>query len=154
MDQHDFLLKRMSLVGGNETYYTGLENNVDYDLDALGEESQYPYFFEWNGAQSLSFPTFIFDKDHVPLGDSMNLCLGISWTTIKKRNQYDKYLDVRGLDRCKQSLSGRFQWEKEYPVHGLNFNIWKQQAIKGDSVCSNGIYDEKNGVCYKYKRMT
>ncbi len=86
MDQHDFLLKRMSLVGGNETYYTGLEDNVDYDLDALGEESQYPYFFEWNGAQSLSFPTFIFDKYHVPLGDSMNLCLGISWTTIKKRN--------------------------------------------------------------------
>ena len=86
MDQHDFLLKRMSLVGGNDTYYTGLEDNVEYDLDALGEENQYPYFFEWNGAQSLSFPSFNFDKDHIPLGDSMNLCLGISWTTIKKRN--------------------------------------------------------------------
>lgn len=29
----------MSLVGGNDTFYTGLEDNVDYDLDALGEES-------------------------------------------------------------------------------------------------------------------
>jgi hypothetical protein len=39
MDQHDFLLKRMSLVGGNETFYTGLEDNVEYDLEALAEES-------------------------------------------------------------------------------------------------------------------
>jgi len=29
----------MSLVGGNETFYTGLEDNVEYDLEALGEES-------------------------------------------------------------------------------------------------------------------
>jgi len=27
----------MSMVGGNETYYTGLEDNVDYDMEALGD---------------------------------------------------------------------------------------------------------------------
>jgi len=29
----------MSLVGGNDTYYTGIEDNVEYDLDALGDEN-------------------------------------------------------------------------------------------------------------------
>ena len=37
MDQHDFLLKRMAMVGGNDTYYTGLEDYVDYDMEALGD---------------------------------------------------------------------------------------------------------------------
>ena len=31
LDQHDYLLKRMKMVGGNETQYTGLESSVDYD---------------------------------------------------------------------------------------------------------------------------
>ena len=44
----------------------------------------------------MSFPAFVFDKDHVPLGDSVDFCLGLSWTTLKKRNQYDKYLELRG----------------------------------------------------------
>ena len=87
MDQHDFLLKRMSMVGGNETKYTGMEADVEYDTDSVGDKNDgsYPNFWEWNGAAQLSFPTFIFDKDHVPLGDSVDFCLGLQWTTIKKR---------------------------------------------------------------------
>lgn len=96
MDQHDFLLKRMQTVGGNETQYTGMESSVEYDLDAMGDQSTYPKFFEWNGARSLAFPKFSFDKAHMPLGNSVDFCLGLSWTTWQKRNQYDKYLDVRG----------------------------------------------------------
>jgi len=34
----------------------------------------------------MNFPAFVFDKDHVPLGDSVDFCLGLSWTTLKKRN--------------------------------------------------------------------
>lgn len=52
----------------------------------------------------MNFPTFSFDTDHVPVGDSVNMCLGLSWTVIKKRNQYDKYLDIRGFDPCIQAM--------------------------------------------------
>jgi len=37
MDQHNFLLKRMQLVGGAESGYTGLERDVEYDTTALGD---------------------------------------------------------------------------------------------------------------------
>ena len=32
MDQHNFLLKRMQLVGGPESEYNGMESTVDYDM--------------------------------------------------------------------------------------------------------------------------
>jgi hypothetical protein len=54
MDQHNFLLKRMTLVGG-EGGYTGMEGNIEYDMEALGEGS--PKFYEWNGASHMAFPT-------------------------------------------------------------------------------------------------
>lgn len=61
MDQHNFLLKRMALVGGPESGYTGLERDVEYDTSALGDMGNYPKFYEWNGAQHMAFPTLTFD---------------------------------------------------------------------------------------------
>ena len=84
MDQHNFLLKRMTLVGGTESGYTGLESGIEYDMEALGEGS--PKFYEWNGAQNMAFPTMNIDSDHVPLGDSVGMCMGLSWIQMKKRN--------------------------------------------------------------------
>lgn len=84
MDQHNFLLKRMTLVGGGESGYTGMESNIEYDMEALGEGS--PKFYEWNGAQNMAFPTMNIDSDHVPLGDSVGMCMGLSWIQMKKRN--------------------------------------------------------------------
>ena len=56
----------MSMVGGNETKYTGQEENVDYDEAAIGGSKDsgetYPYFWEWNGASQLNFPVMNFDK--------------------------------------------------------------------------------------------
>ena len=103
MDNHNYILQRMSMVGNKETEYDGLESDVEYDENAIGDYSDYPPFFEWNGAQHMTFPNFNFDADHVPLGDSVKMCLGLSWTTLKKRNQYDKYLDVRGFDMCSEA---------------------------------------------------
>ena len=107
MDQHNFLLKRMSLVGGEDTGYSGLEDSVEYDMAGIGDASAVPRFFEWNGASHTNFPIFKYDDDHVPLGDSVDFCLGISWTTLKKKSQYDKYLDVRGFPACKEYTTGR-----------------------------------------------
>lgn len=59
--------------------------------------------------------------------------MGLSWNTLKKSKQWDKYLDVRGFDECNGLSSGRVSWESYYPSRGLNFyfgiNI-KQSEIK------------------------
>lgn len=79
MDNAGFLLQRMAKVGGPESGYNGLESDVTYDWDAIGDQSKYPTFFEWNGARKMAFPKFTFDEDHVPVGDSAKMCLGLSW---------------------------------------------------------------------------
>lgn len=150
MDQHNFLLKRMNLVGG-DSGYTGLESNVQYDDKALGDQGK---FYEWNGAKHMEFPIFQADQDHVPLGDSVGMCMGLSWIPIGKRNQFDKYLNIRNMPACEEAKNGRSQWEADYPTHGIDFNIWKQDVKKGDSSCSNGVYVSANDMCYRYKVMT
>lgn len=47
MDQADLLLRKMTLVGGGDSGYTGLESGIEYDMEAIGEPSK---FYEWNGA--------------------------------------------------------------------------------------------------------
>lgn len=36
MDNHNYLLQRMAEVGGPKSEYTGLEEHVSYDMEALG----------------------------------------------------------------------------------------------------------------------
>ena len=55
MDQHTNLLRKMTLVGGSESGYNGLESSVDYDTEAIGDGNG--KFYEWNGAASMAFPT-------------------------------------------------------------------------------------------------
>lgn len=82
------------------------------------------------------------------------MCLGLSWVPIGKRNQFDKYLNIRNMPECEESKNGRSQWEPDYPTHGIDFNIWKQETKKGDSSCSGGIYVQHSDTCYRYKVMT
>lgn len=56
MDQSKNLMKILKMVGGAESGYTGVDDGVDYDMDALGDLSSYPKFFEWNGAYQTTFP--------------------------------------------------------------------------------------------------
>jgi len=150
MDQHNWLMNRMTLDGGPDGN-AGLESGVDYDMKALGEQGQY---YEWNGAKRLNFPRFSADAEHIPLGDSVGMCLGLSWIPYGKRTQYDKYLQIRNMPECEESKAGRSQWEADYPTHGIDFNLWKQETKKGDSGCSGGMYVAKHDVCYRYKVMT
>jgi hypothetical protein len=101
----------------------------------------------------MTFPVFKFNEENVPVGDSAKLCMGLSWVPIKKRNQYDKYLDVKGFNECELHASGRANWEPDFPINGLNFKIWDQFQKKGDSTCKQGIYVEKIDMCFTYKIM-
>lgn len=98
---------------------------------------------EWSGTKSISFPLFKFDKEFVPMGDSMVMCMGFKWILKENRHQVDRYLAVRNLPECDEYKSSRSQWEEDYPTHGIDFNLWKQEAKKGDSSCSGGIYMDK-----------
>lgn len=151
MDNHKFILKRMKLAGGPESKYDGFEGDVPYNTDALGDYSDYPYFFEWNGAKTVAFPTFRFDKDNVPIGDSTQYCFGLFWIPKNKRDQFDKYMEVKGFEHCKLYADGIAFWEDDYPKHGVNFKLWDQVAKKGDSSCKNGIYYEPADTCFTYK---
>jgi hypothetical protein len=80
--------------------------------------------------------------------------MGLSWVPMSKRNQFDKYLEVRNMPECEESQNGRSQWEEDYPTHGIDFNIWKQYAKRGDNTCNNGVFLSSNDICYKYSVMT
>ena len=153
MDNHIFLLKKMAMVGGPNSGYDGLESGVPYNFEALGDYSNYPTFFEWNGAKSMTFPSFKFDAENVPIGDSAKMCMGISWVPIKKKNQYDKYMEMKGFPQCELWASGKALWESDYPTHGVNFKMWDQISTKGDSTCTNGIYVAATDICFTYKTM-
>ena len=130
-----------------------MDGGADYNFNALSDQANYPFFFEWDAENKTSFPTFEFDAEHVPIGDSANMCMGLSWVMAKKRNQYDKYMNVKGFDECLLHASGRALWEPDYPTHGLNFKLWNQKQKKGDNVCSNGIYVDKSDMCFTYDIM-
>lgn len=77
-------------------------------MEALGEgEAQNKYFFEWGGSNHRTFPTFKFDSDNVPIGDSPIYCVGVSWFLAKKSKQFDKYREVKGFDECRGHASGK-----------------------------------------------
>lgn len=101
----------------------------------------------------MNFPKLDFDNEHVPIGDSVRMCIGFSWNLYKKRSQYDKYLDVQGFDDCAQAVSGRSTWLPDYPKKGLNMNLWSQHVARDDPSCSGGIYVPTNKLCYRYHAM-
>lgn len=58
------------------------------------------------------------------------------------------------MPECDEAMSGRAQWEEDYPTRGIDFNIWKQEQTRGDKECTNGIYVSMSNMCFKYSVMT
>ena len=154
IDNHKFLLKRMKLKGGPGSDYNGFEGGLPYNMDALGDYSEFPYFFEWTGHKSVTFPTFKFTTDTTPIGDSNQFCLGLLWIPMRKRNHFDQYMDIKGFEECKLYSQGIAYWDELYPKYGVNFKLWDQKSKKGDTTCTNGIYVEKADTCFVYKYIS
>jgi hypothetical protein len=119
-------MKRMKLKGGPTSEYDGFEEGLPYNMDALGDYSEFPYFFEWRSIKTQTFPTFKFNPENVPIGDSNEFCLGLLWIPMRKRNQFDKYMEVKGYDECKLYSQGVAFWDEQYPKNGINFKLWDQ----------------------------
>ena len=125
MDNEDFIMQLMNTVGGPNSQYTGLESGAEYDEVAITDpENDNPLFNEWSGSSRQTYPVLRVDEESVPSGNSIKMCLGVSWNINKRAKQWDKYLDVRGFDECLGLKNGRAHWEKIYPSRGLNFLLW------------------------------
>lgn len=144
-------MKKLTVKGGPNSNYDGFDKGLPYNMDALGDYSNFPYFQEWTDKRANTFPTFKFDADNTPIGDSNQFCLGVSWIPIKKRLQLDKYMDVKGFEQCKIYGEGIAYWDEDYPKNGVNFKLWDQNSVKGDTTCTNGLYVEKAETCFTYK---
>lgn len=59
-------------------------------------------------------------------------------------------MDIRNMPYCENYLNGRNQWEDDYPTHGVNFHIWKQDMKKGDGSCGKGVYIASSDLCFSY----
>lgn len=70
-----------------------------------------------------------------------------------KRRMYDQFIDAQGFQNCTETSSKNIFKEKDYPTTGLNFNLWKQSKVKGDTTCSGGLYKEMADTCYNYSIM-
>ncbi len=73
---------------------------------------------------------------------------------------------VQGFPRCEETLSGKFIWNEDDPVNGINVPIWKQLEFDvectEDSDCDRQCRDNFNKAeyvptkfgkkkCYAYK---
>lgn len=85
MDNEDFIMQLMNTVGGPNSQYTGLESGAEYDEEAITDpENDNPIFNEWSGSPRQSYPVLRVDEESVPSGNSIKMCLGLSWNINKR----------------------------------------------------------------------
>lgn len=149
MDNGTESIHRMSVVGGPSSSYTGLNSAAEYEEGTQDGDS--PYFHEWNTKKRTVFPGFKFNKDTVPNGSSIKMCLGLQWIVARKKHILDKMLGVRDLPGCiytEKIKVDEGNMNDDYLQRGLNFGMWQQVATAGESAFSchlhYGVFKESN----------
>jgi hypothetical protein len=120
------------------------------------------FFFVNN--TGLLFPKLNYQKENIPVGNSISMCLTLSWSLQERGYNYDIMKSVMGFPRCKESLSGKFIWNKDDPIYGIDVPVWKQNSIdlecsdvtECESYCDssyNGIFvnGRTSKKCYTYE---
>ena len=91
------------------------------------------------------------------------MCISINWGDSQNNQlHYDIMKSVKGFPNCTETLSGKFIWNEDDPINGVNIPVWIQHVYDAD--CSdyecddyckrkfNGVF--VNGVnkhvCYSY----
>lgn len=99
-------------------------------------------FFFINQTDNL-FPKLSFSKASVPVGDSISMCLAVSWANKERGFNYDIMKPVENFPKCKTTESGKFIWNINDPTYGINVPLWKQ--FSSDVDCTNE--EECNSYC-------
>lgn len=112
------------------------------------------------------FPKFKYSHDNIPVGNSISLCVSLHWNTHDKGQNFDLTQQVLGFPQCLESISGKFIWNSEDPINGLDVPAWTQEEISVDctdeedcqSTCDeyDALYlnGKKGKKCFSYKILT
>jgi len=112
------------------------------------------------------FPKFKYTEDNIPVGNSIALCISLHWNHKEKGRNFDLSKPVSGFSQCHASISGKFIWNAEDPINGLDVPAWTQEEIDVDctdeedcrSTCEDYYALFLNGKrgkkCFSYKILT
>lgn len=76
------------------------------------------------------FPTLSYKDENLPVGNSITLCLSVSWASKERGKNYDIMKTVKGFPRCKETESGKFIWNKETQFMGLMYLFGFRSPLK------------------------
>lgn len=79
---------------------------------------------------SFFFPKMSYNIESVPLGDSIPICIAVSWAPKERGNNYDLMKPVSGFPRCSQTETGKFIWNVDDPINGIDIPVWRQKSFK------------------------
>jgi hypothetical protein len=109
------------------------------------------------------FPKFKFTEDNIPIGDSIELCVSLHWSTIEKGRNFDLTTPVNNFPVCK-SATGKFIWNEDDPKEGVDVPAWTQTEHEIDCTdledCQASCQSQFNALylngrrgkrCYSYK---
>ena len=118
-------------------------------------------YFRTNQTRKV-FPKFSFNAESVPLGDSINLCVGIHWGEIDRGKHYEIMKPVKGFEKC-STVNDKFIWNEDDSVYGIDVPAWKQtinEADCSDEDCAEYCKEKFDGafvngvnkhICYSYE---
>lgn len=78
------------------------------------------------------FPKLSYKQENIPVGNSINMCLAVSWAPTERGHNYDIMKAVKGFPRCKETESGKFIWNVDDPEFGVDVPVWKQKSFEID----------------------
>ena len=91
------------------------------------------------------------------------MCISINWgDTTNNQLHYDIMKSVSGFPNCTETLSGKFIWNEDDPINGVNIPVWIQHMFEADCSdyeCDDYCANKFNGVfvngvnkhvCYSY----
>lgn len=101
-------------------------------------------YFRLNRTNKV-FPKFKFTKDNIPVGDSITMCVSLNWAPLERGFNFDIMKEIKGFPNCTQAESGKFIWNDDDPMSGIDVPVWIQHVHEAD--CSD---DECDDYCAKY----
>jgi hypothetical protein len=109
------------------------------------------------------FPTLTYKKDNIPVGDSISMCITVSWAPADHGNTFELMKPVVGFEKCKEAEHGKLIWNSNDSEFGVDVPIWRQTSYDidctsdedCDSYCAgyNALYVKgiKGKKCYSYE---
>lgn len=112
------------------------------------------------------FPRFKYNENNIPVGNSMAFCISLHWTTHEQGENFDLAKEVKGTPQCEMSKSGKFIWNEEDSIFGIDVPAWSQSEMDVDctdqedceSTCEG--YDalflngKRGKKCFSYKILS